>query len=49
MYDFISKDDLMDYGFCDDSGKYIVKINKDKLKEIYKADDIIFEEQFKVN
>ena len=26
----INKKDLMDYGFCDESGNYIVKINKDK-------------------
>lgn len=42
----INKKDLMDYGFCDESGNYIVKINKDKLKELYGADDIIFQENY---
>ena len=42
----INKEDILDYGFYDETHKYIVKLNEDKLKEIFEADKIILEENY---
>ena len=34
----INKEDILDYGFYDENHKYIVKLNEDKLKEIFGKD-----------
>ncbi len=47
MPDMIKKSDIMDYGYYDETNKYIIKLNKEILKEIFNADDIIFEEVYK--
>lgn len=40
----INKDDILSYGYYDESGKYVAVINRQKLKEIFNADRVIFEE-----
>ena len=45
MNDTIKKDDILSYGYYDDDKKYVVVINRQKLKEIFGADRVIFEEQ----
>lgn len=40
----IIRSDIIKYGYYDESQKYIVVLNKDKLKEIFNADIIKFEE-----
>ena len=46
MSDMIRKDDILSYGYYDDSRKYVVVINRQKLKEIFGADRVIFEESY---
>lgn len=46
MDSLISLESIMDYGFYDESHRYIVKLNKDKLQELFNADDIIFKETY---
>lgn len=40
----ISLNEIFDYSFYDDNGHYIVKLNAAKLKTLFQADDVIFEE-----
>lgn len=44
LSDKITLDDIFDYSFYDDNKKYVVKLNESKLKELFEADEIIFEE-----
>lgn len=37
--------ELMSYGFYDESGKYNVVLNKEKLKKLLNADIILLEER----
>lgn len=46
MNDTIKKDDILNYGYYDESNKYVVVINRQKLKEIFGADRVIFEETY---
>jgi len=43
----IDKDEILSYGYYDESGKYVAVINRQKLKEIFKADRVIFEETYR--
>lgn len=43
--DIFRKSEIMKYGFYDDNHHYIVILNKEKLKEIFNADDILWEER----
>lgn len=42
MEEFLKE--IMDYSFYDDAHNLVVKLNEEKLKELYEADEIIFEE-----
>lgn len=35
---------IMDYSFYDESGNLIVKLDKEKLKQLFECDEIILEE-----
>lgn len=36
----IKKEEILDYSYYDENGKLIAVLNKEKLKEILKADEI---------
>lgn len=40
----ISKDDILEYGYCDEQDNYIAVLNKEKLKEIFNANIIRFDD-----
>lgn len=44
MGDVIHKDEILNYGYYEDDKKYVAVINRQKLKELFKADKVIFEE-----
>lgn len=43
----VNKYDILEYGYYDENHNYIAKLNTDKLKELFEADEIILEEQYK--
>lgn len=43
----MNKKDIMKYGFYNESKQFIVVLNEDKLKEIFKADIILLKEEYK--
>ena len=47
MENTIKKDEILSYGYYDDDKNYVVVINRQKLKEIFGADRVIFEEQYR--
>lgn len=40
----MEKEEILRYTYYDEAGKYIAIIDKDKLKEIFKVDEVRFEE-----
>lgn len=40
----INKSELFKYSFYEENGKYIVVLNKDNIKKMFNADDVIWEE-----
>ena len=44
MDNMIKKEDILSYGYYDESGKYVVVIDRQKLGKIYGADRVIFQE-----
>ena len=46
MENIIKKEDIIDYGYYEDPNHYVIVLNREKLKEIFKADKIIFEETY---
>lgn len=42
--DTINKNDIFNYSFYDDEHKLVTVLNEDKLKQIFNADRIIFNE-----
>lgn len=43
----VDKYDIIEYAYCDENCNYIVKLNTDKLKELFNADEIILKEEYK--
>lgn len=43
----IEKFEIMDYGFYEDSKQYVVVLNREKLKKLFGADKVIFEEVYR--
>lgn len=43
----VNKCDILEYSYYDENHNYIVKLNKNKLKELFKADEIILEEKYR--
>lgn len=41
------KDKIFQYGFCDEQGNYVVVLNEEKLKEIFKADIVLLREEYR--
>ena len=41
----INKCDILEYAYYDENHNYIVKLNRNKLRELFKADEIILEEK----
>lgn len=47
MENTIKKDEILSYGYYDDNKDYVAVIDRQKLKEIFKADRVIFEETYR--
>lgn len=47
MENMIKKDEILCYGYYDDNKEYVAVIDRQKLKEIFKADRVIFEETYR--
>ena len=46
MDELIKKEDILEYSYYDETMDYVVVLNKEKLKKIFKAQHIIFEEHY---
>jgi len=44
MSEMINKEELLQYGYYEDDKTYVAVIDRQKLKDIFKADKVIFEE-----
>lgn len=47
MNNMIKKEDILSYGYYDEAKNYVVVIDRQKLKEIFDADRVIFEESYR--